>query len=302
MIGIIGSGNLGANTAFFLAERGVEDVLLYDIDEGQAKGKALDMMEVAPLRSYRKGVKGVDRIEELFKAKVILIAAGITRKQEGQNTPLYQSNHAIISDLGAALRSTEAVILLATEPVDALTTLFLKSSKLPSQKVIGLGGTIDSCRLRYLISQELSLSPENITALVIGPHSESMIPLARYSRVEGVPVDRLIPPEKLQPIFEQTRGMQNRFIDLGSNPFYGPSAAAADLIAAICQDSHQIYSVSVLLTGEYSIKGVAMSLPVVIGGSGIEKVLQPDLSDVELAELKASAAELERTLQLEVKE
>ena len=181
-----------------------------------------------------------------------------------------------------------------TEPVDPLTTFFIEESGLPPQRVLGLGGFLDSTRLRYLIARETAVSMENVTALVVGRHSDAMMPLAAYCCVSGVPVNRLIPPEKLRAIFDETRKAGGLIVDMArrASAYYGPSAVAADLAEAIVQDTHRIASVSLWFQGQYGIRDVALSLPAVIGRCGIERVLEPRLSPEERERLARSASEV----------
>jgi malate dehydrogenase len=298
MIGVIGSGNVGANTAFFLAERGVDDVRLYDVQEGVAKGKALDMMEAAPIRGYRTKISGVDSLGPIKEADVIVVAAGSVRKPGMRREDLLEANRGAVSAVARELRGYAGKVIVVTEPVDLLTTLFLRESELPPAHVLGLGGCLDSTRLRYLLAEELSVSPDNVTALVVGRHSDGMIPLADYCRVSGVPVDRLLGPERIQALFAATRDAGSLIVDLAqrASAFYGPSAVAADLAEAIVQDKHSIASVSLMFTGQYGIEGVAMSLPAVIGRGGIEKVLSPRLTGIQEELLRMSAEDLRRIL------
>ena len=298
MIGVIGSGNVGANTAFFLAERGVDDVRLYDVQEGLATGKALDMMEAAPIRGYRTKISGVDSLGPIKEADAIVLAAGSVRKPGTRREDLLEANRGAVLAVARDLRGFAGKVIVVTEPVDLLTTLFLRESGLPPAHVMGLGGCLDSTRLRYLIAEELSVSPENVTALVVGRHSDGMIPLADYCRVSGVPVDRLLAPERIQALFAATRDAGGLIVDLAqrASAFYGPSAVAADLAEAIVQDKHSIASVSLMFTGQYGIANVAMSLPAVIGRGGIEKVLSPRLTGSQEEFLRKSSEEIRRIL------
>lgn len=290
-IGIIGSGNVGANTAFFLAEKAVGDVLLYDLQDGIAKGKALDMMEAAPIRNYQTKIRGADGLDEIIECDIIIVAAGAVRKPGMHREDLFEANRAVIGELAGKLKSTGGIVIMVTEPVDFLTTLFATESGLPQGRVMGLGGLLDSTRLRYLIAEELSVSTENVSALVIGRHADSMIPLPSYTNVSGIPVELLISRERLAELFKQTREAGGLIVELAerASAYYGPSAVASDLAEAIVRDSRRILSVSLMFDGYYSISGVAMSLPAVIGRSGVVRVLQPKLTkDQEKALVESS--------------
>jgi malate dehydrogenase len=290
-IGIIGSGNVGANTAFFLAERAVADVMLFDVQEGLSAGKTLDMMEAAPIRGYQTKLSGTDRLEDILDADILIITAGSVRKPGMQREDLFSANRPILSDLASSLSGYAGIVIIVTEPVDLLTTAFAKESGLPPDRILGLGGFLDSTRLRYLISKELSISTESVSAMVIGRHSDQMIPLADYCHVSGVPVAALLDDEQLRGIFEETKNSGRLIVDMAerASAYYGPSAVASDLAESIVRDTRRIISISQMWTGQYGIDGVAMSLPAIIGRKGIVEVMEPILTDEQKAILKDSA-------------
>lgn len=293
-IGIIGSGNVGANTAFFIAERNVAHVVLYDIQEGLSTGKALDMMEAAPVRGYDVRIQGTDRLEHVLANDIIIITAGSVRKPGMKREDLYGENAELIRGLAKSMAGSAAKVIMVSEPVDMLTALFVEESGMDRRQVMGLGGVLDSTRLRYLISQELGVTTENVQATVIGRHSDAMIPLGRYCTVSGVPVAQLIAGDRLEALFEETRNAGNLIVDMAqrASSYYGPSAAATDLAQAVNMNTGRIMSVSMMLAGEYGIDGVALSLPAVIGRNGIEQVMLPRLTDEEERKLKSSAEDL----------
>jgi malate dehydrogenase len=298
MIGIVGSGNVGANTAFFLAEKGVDHVLLYDIQEGMAKGKALDMMEAAPIRGYRTTLKGTDQPDEILQCDVIIITAGAVRQAGMTRDELFQENRKIIEEYAGKITHPDAKVLIVSEPVDLLTTLFAGKSSLPASQIIGLGGVLDATRLRYLIAKELSVAMENVAAQVVGRHTNDMILLKDYCCVSGISIDNFLTLEKLEELFEQTRNAGSLIVELAgrASAYYGPSAVAAELAEAICLDTGRLMSVSHLLSGQFGITGAAMSLPCVIGKNGIAKVVEPNLTADEARMLKTSAQGIIQTL------
>jgi malate dehydrogenase len=298
MIGIIGSGNVGANTAFFIAEKGVGDVSLFDIQDGLSTGKALDMMEAAPIRGYRTHIRGVQKIEEVLDNEVIIITAGAVRKPGTDREDLFNVNRNIIMQIAQDLPRTRSKFIIVTEPVDLLTTVFAEASRLPPSRIMGLGGMLDSTRLRYLISRELSVSPENVAAVVVGRHSDAMIPLIRYCCVAGVPISHLLEEKTLDKIVEETRGAGGLIVDMAqrASAYYGPSAVAAELAETICHDTRRIHSVSILMQGQYGIENVAMSLPAIVGSGGVHRVLEPRLTDAEKKALASSAEEMKTIL------
>ncbi len=293
-IGIIGSGNVGANTAFFIAEHNVAHVVLYDIQEGLSTGKALDMMEAAPVRGYDVRIQGTDRLEHVLANDIIIVTAGSVRKPGMQREDLYSENAGLIRELAKSMSGSSAKVIMVSEPVDLLTALFVEESGLDRRQVMGLGGVLDSTRLRYFIAEELGVTTENVQATVIGRHADAMIPLPRYCTVSGVPVTQLMPSDRLEELFDETRKAGSLIVDMAqrASSYYGPSAAATELAQAVNMNTGRIMTVSMMLRGEYGIEGVAMSLPAVIGRNGIEQVMLPQLTDAEQQTLTASAEDL----------
>ena len=290
-IGIVGSGNMGANTALFAAEKGIAHICLYDIKDGLPMGKALDLMEAAPVRGYQRKINGTNAIDEVLDSDIILVAAGEVRTPGTKREDLFEKNRGIVEEIANNLSEFNGVVIMATEPVDIMTAHFARISHLSWPKVIGLGGVLDSMRLRYLIGRALNVNARDVRATVIGRHSDGMIPLPRYCSIAGVPLDVLLKPDEIASLLGQTEkagddivGMEQR-----ASAYYGPSAAAADLAEAVLLDTNRILSVSLMFTGQYGIANVAMSLPAMIGADGIERVLEPELTDDEIAALKSSA-------------
>lgn len=298
MIGIIGSGNVGSNTAFFLVEKGVDHVVLYDIQGGMAKGKALDMMEAAPIRGYRTMIKGTDNAKDLFDCDIIIITAGAVRKPGMKRDALFEENRKIIEKYAGKITNPETKVIIVSEPVDLLTTLFVLKSELPDHQIIGLGGVLDATRLRYLIADELKVSMENVAAQVVGRHTDDMIILEDYCCVSGVSINNFLSKEKTEALFEQTKNAGALIVDLAgrTSAYYGPSAVAAELATAICQDSGRVMSVSQMLSGQFGIEGAALSLPSVINKKGIVQVFEPCLTKKETDILRASATIIKNTI------
>lgn len=300
VIGIIGSGNVGANAAFFLEESGITDVLLYDTEGGIASGKTLDMMEAAPIRKYRNTIRGVSALEELGTAETIIISSGKGRTMGQKREDLFAENAPMIRSLAQSLRTIarDSIILIATQPVDPLVALFTRESGFPRSQVMGLGGVLDSTRFTHAISRELDISSENINALVIGRHSDDMICLKEHSRVSGVPISRLMRQDRIDMLIEETRRAGDLIVGLAerSSAYYAPSAALAELATAIHMDLHRIFSVSVALEGEYGENNCALSLPCIIGRKGILKVLTPTLGEEDRNAFKRSASLVRETM------
>jgi malate dehydrogenase len=295
-VSILGSGNVGANTAFFIAETGVEDVLLYDLQEGLAAGKALDMMEAAPLRKYRNRLRGAAKLEEIAGSEIVILAAGRVRRPGMKREDLFAENRALAGELAprVAELAPEAVVIVATEPVDPVTREFARAAGFPRERVLGVGGCLDATRLRYAVARELGVSMEDVSAMVIGRHSASMLVLPRYCSVSGVPLPQLLPPPRVEALVAETAGAGDLIVQMAqrSSAFYAPSAAVADIVNSLHMDLRRVLCVSLVLKGEYGLSGVALSLPAVVGRGGVRRVLTPRLTEAELAVLKRSAAEL----------
>ena len=294
-ISIIGSGNVGANAAFFIAEKGITHVFLYDIKEGISTGKALDMMEASPIRKYRNKIKGVEKIEEIGDSQTVVIAANQNIKAGMNREELLEGNIEVINEIGGKIKkiTPESIVIIATEPVDILTAYFVKKFNYKREKVFGVGGILDSTRLKYFISKKLSISLENVTSLVIGPHNHSMIINPLFCRVSGIPLSQLLEEKEIEKITEEVKTAGKFIVEMAqkSRTYYSPSAAVAELADSIHMDLRRILPVSVLLSGEYGLNETAMSLPCVIGKNGIEKIILPKLSRSELTQLKNAADE-----------
>ncbi len=293
-IAIIGVGNVGANTAFFIAEKNIGSVVMYDIQDGLAQGKALDMMEAAPIRGYQYGISGTNSMDDVADTNVTVVAAGTVRQPGAKRDDLFTRNAEIIDGIAQSMTGYGGTVVIATEPVDLMVMRFREKSGLDASRVVGLGGVLDSTRFRYALSRDLGITTENITATVIGRHSDQMMPLVDYSRVNGVPVSTLMDDVHLAKVLDETRNAGDLIVEMSqrSSSFYGPSAAAADVVQAIVWDTKRILPVSFVWDGQYGIGGVAMSLPAVLGFTGIERVLEPTLGQDQVQLLKKSADEL----------
>ena len=292
-VSIIGGGNVGANAGFFIAEKGVTDVLLVDIQPGLSRGKMLDIMEAAPIRRYRNTLSGSDSLEDIGGSQLVVVAAGAIRAPGMRREDLYEKNAGLIRELAPRIArfAPECTVVIATEPVDSLTTLFARESGMPRTRVLGLGGILDSTRLRALIARELDVSMEIVSAMVIGRHSDDMICLPRYCSVSGVPLPLLLAPDRIASLVEETRTAGDLVVEMAkrSSSYYAPSAAVAELADSIHMNLNRIFPVSVLLEGEYGARGAALSLPAVIGEKGVVRVLTPELTPQEKAVFLESA-------------
>jgi len=297
-IAIIGAGNVGANSAFFIAERNIGGVVMYDIQEGLATGKALDMMEAAPIRGYQHGIRGTDRFGDVLETDVVVMAAGTGRVPGIKREDLFVKNIELIDQLASDLSGYKGTVILATEPVDLMVMRFQEKSGLPASRVLGLGGALDSTRLRFFLGRALGITTENISATVIGRHSDEMIVPLEYCRVSGVPVSHLMEQGDLEAVINETRTAGDVIVEMSqrASSFYGPSAVAADVVEGVIRDTGRVLPVSFVWDGggHYGISGVAMSLPAVLGFAGISRAMEPVLQENQIATLRSSADELRR--------
>lgn len=292
-IGIVGAGNVGANTMFFLAEKDVAPVIMYDVKEGLSTGKALDMMEAAPVRGYQHPLSGTDALSDVLDAEIVIVAAGETRQPGEKRSSLLAKNAPIVADVAGQLGDFSGILIVATEPVDLFVKQFVAAG-VPANRVMGIGGALDRARLQVAIARELKVAQEDVKATVIGHHDDDMIALPAYCSVAGVPVTTLMPPSKFDELVAQVVSSGDRIVELAkrTNSFYGPAAVATDLAQAIVNDTNRIFSVSTVLSGQYGISDVALSLPAMIGAGGVTRVLTPDLTAEERSRLAASSEAL----------
>jgi malate dehydrogenase len=299
-VSIIGGGNVGTNTAFFLAENGTAPVTLVDIKEGVPVGKALDLMEAGPLRGYDTMIEGTNDVERIAGSDVVLIAAGRVRQPGERRGDLYKDNADNVREICGHIKrlAPGAVVVNVVEPVDALTLLIQEELGLDRHRVLGVGGLLSSTRIRYLVSTALQISPREATALIIGPHRRSMVVLRDSIRVSGIPAETLLGRERLDEIIEDARGAGDAILEMAqhSTSYYAPSAAAVTLIEAVVRNTHAILPVSLRLEGEYGVKGLCVGVPAMIGQDGVEKIIEVRLTDDEKRAFAAAIDELKAAI------
>jgi len=291
-VSIIGAGNVGANVAFYIGEKNFADVMLIDIVEGRAKGKALDLMEAAPVRNYDANIDGSDNIENIANSEVVVVTAGHVRKPEMSRLDLLEQNAKIIAPIIGKIKqyTPETKIIVVTEPVDAMSCYIWKKGGFKRNQVIGMTGVLDTTRLREFISKELQVSTVNTTALVMGGHHDYMVILPRYARVEGIPITQLLPKEKITNIIRRTREAGSEILSYlkTATAHYAPAAAIAEIAEAIVKDSKRLSCISACLEGEYGVKDLCLGVPAIIGANGIEKVIELQLTLEEKQEFHES--------------
>ncbi len=290
---IVGSGNVGATGAHWIASKELADVVLIDILEGVPQGKALDLLEAMPIEKRDAHILGTNDYADTANSDIVVITAGIPRKPGMSRDDLLNTNHTIMSDVVSRViqYSPNCILIVVSNPLDAMAQAAYKLSGLPRERVIGMAGVLDSSRFRTFIAEELDVSVENVTAFVLGGHGDTMVPLARYSTVAGIPITELIQPERLDSIVQRTRdgGAEIvKYLKTGS-AYYAPSSAFTEMVEAILKDKKKILPCAVYLEGEYGISGLFVGVPVKLGANGVEKIIEIKLTAEEQAALQRSA-------------
>jgi malate dehydrogenase len=290
---VVGAGNVGATLGQRVAERDYADVVLVDVIPNMPQGKALDILEAGPVLGYDSLVIGTNGYDETADSDVVVITSGIARKPGMSRDDLIRTNQGIVTQVTEEIvkRSPQAILLLVTNPLDAMTQLAYKVSGFPKQRVLGQAGVLDTARFRSFLAQELKVSVRDVQAYVLGGHGDTMVPLTRFSTVGGVPVSQLIPAEQLQQIVQRTRDGGAEIVNLlgSGSAFYAPSAAVLQMLDAILLDKQQIMPCSVYLEGEYGITGLFVGVPAKLGAHGVEEVVRIELTADERAQLHQSA-------------
>lgn len=292
-ITVVGAGNVGGTTAQRLAEKDIYDVVLVDITEGMPQGKALDISQAGPVCGYSTRVVGTNGYDETAGSSVAVITSGIPRKPGMSRDELLSTNAKIVKSVVSQLvaRSPDIILILVTNPLDAMVHVARLVSGLPKSRIIGMGGILDSARMRAFIAAELNVPGPDVQAMVLGGHGDTMVPLPRYTTVKGKPVSDLMSKDKLDAIIQRTRDGGAEIVGLlkTGSAFYAPSASAVDMVEAISQDEKRVLPCSVLCEGEYGLKNVIVGVPVKIGRSGVEQIVEYELTVNERAALETSA-------------
>jgi len=295
---VIGAGNVGASAALYIAERGLADVTLIDRAEmeGMPQGKALDMEEAAPL--WHKGVrmKGATDLSAVKGSDVVVMTAGFPRKPGMSRSDLLKANADIVKPAAEAVKqhAPNAIVVVVTNPLDVMAWYFGHVSGFPRERVIGMAGILDSARFRAFLSQELGVSGADIQAMVLGGHGDSMVPVTRYTVAGGIPVEELIAPDRLAQIVQRTRDGGAEIVKLlkTGSAYYAPAMSAVEMVEAILLDQKRLVPCSVALKGEYGLKDLFIGVPIVLGGKGMERIVELKLSDADKAALHKSAKDV----------
>ncbi len=299
-ITIVGAGQTGATTAHWIAEKGLADVVLVDVVEGMPQGKALDLSQAMPIIGSDSRVVGTNDYAETAGSDVVVITAGLPRKPGMSRDELLEVNSKIVREAveRSLASSPQAILIVLTNPLDAMAYLAMKVGGLPRERVIGQAGILDSARMRAFVAEELGVSVQNIHCYVLGGHGDEMVPLTRHSNVAGVPLEQAISSERLAAIVERTRKGGGEIVALlkTGSAFYAPSAALAQMAEAILRDRHLIVPASAYLEGEYGLRGIFFGVPAQLSRKGLEKIVEYQLSPEETRALEVSAGRVREVI------
>ncbi|HKQ57159.1 MAG TPA: malate dehydrogenase [Candidatus Eisenbacteria bacterium] len=295
-VAVIGAGNVGASAALFLAERALADVTLIDIVEGMPQGKSLDMQQAAPLWHKGGRIEGSNDLAGVKGSDVVVMTAGFARKPGMSRTDLLKANADIVRPAAEAVKqhAPNAYVVVVTNPLDVMAWLFWKTCGFPKHRVMGMAGILDSARMRAFIAMELGVSGADVDAMVLGGHGDSMVPLPRFTTVGGIPITELMPADRVAAISDRTRNGGAEIVKLlkTGSAYYAPAMSAVEMVEAILTDQKRLVPCSVLLEGEYGMKDIFIGVPIVLGGKGVEKLIQLQLSGDELAALQKSGKDV----------
>ncbi len=302
-ITVVGAGNVGATCADVLAYREIaNEIVLVDIKEGLAEGKALDIWQKAPINQYdSRTIGSTNDYSKSAGSDVVVITSGLPRKPGMSRDDLIGTNAGIVKSVTESVvkHSPEAVIIIVSNPLDVMTYQAHLTSKFPRTRVMGMAGILDTARYRAFLAEALNISPKEIQAVLMGGHGDTMVPLPRYTTVAGIPVTELIGPDKLNAIIERTKKGGGELVKLmGTSAWYAPGAAAAQMAESIVKDQKRVFPVCVKLEGEYGINDCYLGVPVVLGKNGIEKIIELDLNAEEKAMLETSRQHVKEVMEV----
>jgi malate dehydrogenase len=289
---VVGAGNVGATVAQGIALKELADVVLVDIVEGVPQGKSLDMMETAPVENYDSILRGTNNYDGTEDSDVVVITAGLPRKPGMSRDDLLWKNEEIVAGVTREVvkRSPNCIIIVVSNPLDAMCEVARRVSRFPRERVLGMAGVLDSARMRAFIAMELNVSVENTHAFVLGGHGDTMVPLPRYSTVAGIPITELISKERIDAIVDRTRNGGKEIVDLlKTSAWYAPGASSVEMVEAILKDKRKILPCAAFLQGEYGFNDLFVGVPVKLGRNGLEQIIEIELTADEKAALQHSA-------------
>ena len=293
-ITVVGAGNVGATAAQYIVEKELGDVVLVDVIEGIPQGKALDLAQAGPVHGYDSALTGANGYDDTANSDIVVITAGMARKPGMTRDDLLFKNAEIVGSVveQVARRSPSSILILVTNPLDAMVQLAWKKSGFPAERVIGMAGVLDSARFRTFIARELNVSVENVTAFVLGGHGDTMVPLPRYSTVAGIPITDLLPKEKIDALVTRTANGGAEIVNFlkSGSAYYAPGASAVEMVEAILKDKKKILPCAAYLDGQYRTRGLYVGVPVKLGRQGVEQIIEIKLTPDEQAAFDKSAA------------
>ena len=293
-IAVIGAGNVGATCAFVLAERKIGEIVLLDIFEGFAKGKALDMSQGGRVLNYDGLVSGTKNYEDISGSDVVVVTSGFPRQPGMTREDLIGKNAEIISEVGSGIKehAPDCVIVMVTNPLDLMTYHMQKITGFPHNRVVGQAGILDSARMTHFISEAVGCSNEDVQAMVLGGHGDTMVPLPNYTTVNGIPVNQLLSDDEIREICERTASGGGEIVKLleKGSAFYAPGSAAAIMAESVINDRKRVLPCSAYLSGQYGMEDIYIGVPVVLGRGGVDRILELDLEEHELESLQGSGA------------
>ncbi len=289
---VVGGGNVGATAAQRIAERDYADVVLVDVVEGMPQGKALDLAQSGPVLGYDSAITGANSYETTANSDIVVITAGIARRPGMTRDDLLRTNMGIMGSVVSEVvaSSPDSILLVVSNPLDAMVYHAHKLSGFPKERVVGMAGVLDTARMRTFIAQELNVSVEDVNAYVLGGHGDTMVPLVRYTTVGGIPLENWLPQDRVEAIVQRTRDGGGEIVSLlkTGSAYYAPSAAVLQMVDSILLDKRRIVPAAAYLEGEYGVNGVFIGVPVILGANGVEKVIELELTDEEQAGFQKS--------------
>ncbi|MEZ8221914.1 malate dehydrogenase (NAD) [Candidatus Fervidibacteria bacterium JGI MDM2 JNZ-1-D12] len=298
-IAVVGAGMVGSSAALKMAQKELGDIVLVDVVEFVADGKALDMAESSPLDGFDVALIGKTNDYSVIKdSDVVVITAGVPRKPGMTRMDLLMTNAGIVETIANHVRelAPNSIVIVVTNPLDVMTYVAWKVTGFPRERVIGQAGVLDSIRMRYFVAIELGVSVKDVQAMVLGSHGDQMVPLPRYTTVAGVPITELLPPDVIERINDRTRKAGTEIVNLlkTGSAYYAPGAAVAEMVEAIVRDKKRLMPCSVLLQGEYGLRDVFIGVPIILGKNGVERIVELKLTEEELKALHQSAEEVRK--------
>ncbi len=299
---IVGAGNVGATAAQRIFDRGLADLVLVDIVEGLPQGKALDMLEAGPITGSDSRIVGTNDYDETEGSDIVVVTSGLPRKPGMSRDDLLLTNMRIVTSVveETVQRSPDCILIIVTNPLDAMAQRALEVSGLPSRRVVGMAGILDTARFRSFLAAEMDVSVSSVSALVLGGHGDTMVPIVGGTTVGSTPISTLLPAARVEEIVQRTRDGGAEIVNLlkTGSAYYAPSAAIAQMVEAILQDKREILPCTAYLEGQYGLDGIYVGVPVKLGAGGVEEIIEFDLTGEEAAQLRESAAAVEELLEV----